>query len=59
VAEAVSLALGDRAVREYHGKRIAVGLPDVQPAVEAIIEQELAGIHEFGERLPSGELPVC
>jgi S-adenosylmethionine synthetase len=36
-----------------------VGLPDVQPAVEAIIEQELAGIHEFGERLARGELPVC
>jgi S-adenosylmethionine synthetase len=36
-----------------------VGLPDVQPAVEAIIEQELAGIHEFGKRLARGELPVC
>jgi S-adenosylmethionine synthetase len=36
-----------------------VGLPDVHPAVEAIIEQELAGIHEFGERLARGELPVC
>ena len=35
------------------------GLPDVQPAIEAIIEQELAGIHEFGERLARGELPVC
>jgi S-adenosylmethionine synthetase len=36
-----------------------VGLPDVRPAVEAIIEQELAGIHEFGERLARGEMPVC
>ena len=35
-----------------------VGLPDVQPAVEAIIEQELAGIHEFSKRLARGELPV-
>ena len=35
-----------------------VGLPDVQPAVEAIIEQELAEIHEFQERLARGELPV-
>jgi len=35
-----------------------VGLPDVQPAVEAIIEQELAEIHEFGERLARGELAV-
>jgi S-adenosylmethionine synthetase len=36
-----------------------VGLPDVQPTIEAIIGQELAGIHEFGERLARGELPVC
>ncbi|MBI3467465.1 MAG: methionine adenosyltransferase [Planctomycetes bacterium] len=35
-----------------------VGLPDVQPAVEAVIEQELAGIHRFCERLARGELPV-
>jgi hypothetical protein len=35
-----------------------VGLPDVQPSVEAVIEQELAGIHEFGKRLARGELPV-
>jgi S-adenosylmethionine synthetase len=35
-----------------------VGLPDVQPAVEAIIEQELAGIHEFGKSLARGELSV-
>lgn len=35
-----------------------VGLPDVQPAIEAVIEQELAGVHEFGERLARGELPV-
>lgn len=31
-----------------------VGLPDVQPAVRQIIEEELAGIHHFGERLASG-----
>jgi S-adenosylmethionine synthetase len=36
-----------------------IGLADIQPAVEAIIGQELAGIHEFGERLARGELPVC
>jgi S-adenosylmethionine synthetase len=36
-----------------------VRLPDVQPAIEAIIGQELAGVHEFGERLARGELPVC
>jgi len=35
-----------------------VGLPDVQPAIEAIIGQELAGIHEFGERLARGEMSV-
>jgi S-adenosylmethionine synthetase len=35
-----------------------VGLPDVQPAVEAVIEQELAGIHDFAKRLARGELPV-
>jgi S-adenosylmethionine synthetase len=35
-----------------------VGLPAVQHAVEAVIAQELAGIHEFGERLARGELPV-
>jgi hypothetical protein len=35
-----------------------VRLPDVQPSVEAIIEQELAGIHEFSKRLVRGELPV-
>jgi S-adenosylmethionine synthetase len=34
------------------------GLPDVQPAIEAIIEQELAGIHDVAERLALGELPV-
>jgi S-adenosylmethionine synthetase len=34
-------------------------LPDVQPTVESIIQQELAGIHEFGMRLARGELPVC
>jgi len=35
-----------------------VRLPDVQPSVEAIIDQELAGIHEFCKRLARGELPV-
>lgn len=35
-----------------------VGLSDVQPAVEAIIERELAGIHDFSKRLVRGELPV-
>lgn len=35
-----------------------VGLPEVQPAVEAIIQQELSGIHQFGERLARGDLPV-
>lgn len=35
-----------------------VGLPDVQPAIESVIEQELAGIHEFVGRLVRGELPV-
>jgi S-adenosylmethionine synthetase len=34
-------------------------LADVQPAVEAILERELAGIHQFGERLARGEIPVC
>jgi S-adenosylmethionine synthetase len=36
-----------------------VRLSDVQPAVEAIIEQELAGVLEFSKRLARGELPVC
>lgn len=35
-----------------------VRLPDVQPAVEAIIEQELTGIHEFCQRLVRGEMPM-
>jgi S-adenosylmethionine synthetase len=34
------------------------GLPDVQAAVKAIIDQELAGIHEFAKRLARGELSV-
>lgn len=38
--------------------KAGVGLPDVQPAVEATIQEELAGIHGFGERLARGELPV-
>lgn len=33
-------------------------LPDVQPAVEAIIQDQLAGIHEFTRRLARGELAV-
>ena len=32
--------------------------PEVQVAVEAIIQQELAGIHGFCKRLASGEFPV-
>jgi S-adenosylmethionine synthetase len=36
----------------------SVGLLDVQPKVEAIIQQALAGIHDFGQRLARGELPV-
>lgn len=35
-----------------------VALPDVQRAVEAVIEQELAEVHEFGKRLSRGELSV-
>jgi S-adenosylmethionine synthetase len=35
-----------------------VGLPDVQLSIEAVIEEELAGIHEFGNRLARGELTV-
>ena len=35
-----------------------VGLPDVEPAVKAIIEQELAGIHEFSRRIVRGEFSV-
>jgi S-adenosylmethionine synthetase len=35
-----------------------VGLDDVRPSVEAIIEQELANVHGFGERLARGEFPV-
>jgi len=35
-----------------------VALPDVQPAIEAVIEQELAEVREFGKRLSRGELPV-
>jgi S-adenosylmethionine synthetase len=37
-----------------HGVRLA----EVRPAVEAIIEQELANVHGFGERLARGEFPV-
>jgi S-adenosylmethionine synthetase len=35
-----------------------VALADVRPAIAAIIEQELAEVHGFGERLARGELPV-
>lgn len=35
-----------------------VGLPDVEPAVKAIIAQELAGIHEFCRRIARGEFSV-
>jgi S-adenosylmethionine synthetase len=35
-----------------------VALADVKPAVEPIIEHELAAIHEFTARLAKGELPV-
>jgi S-adenosylmethionine synthetase len=35
-----------------------MSLADVQPIVAAIIEQELAEVHGFSERLARGELPV-
>ena len=35
-----------------------VGLPDVQRAVETVIERDLAVIPEFSKRLIRGELPV-
>jgi S-adenosylmethionine synthetase len=35
-----------------------VGLAEVRPSVEAIIEQELANVHGFGERLARGEFLV-
>ena|GEM_PF-4915966 len=35
-----------------------VGLLEIRPAVEEIIQQELAGNGEFGERLAGGELSV-
>lgn len=38
--------------------REGVGLPDVQPQVEAIVRQELAGIQHFSERLVRGEFAV-
>jgi S-adenosylmethionine synthetase len=34
-------------------------LPDVEPAVDAICKNELAGIHEFCQRIIHGELSVC
>jgi S-adenosylmethionine synthetase len=33
-------------------------LDDVQPAIEVVIQEELAGIRQFQERLARGELPV-
>ena len=38
--------------------RDGVGLAEVRPSIEAIIEQELANVHGFGERLARGEFPV-
>ena len=38
--------------------RSGVGLPDVEPAVKAIIEQDLAGIHKFSLRIIRGEFSV-
>ncbi len=35
-----------------------VGLSDVKTEIEAIVEQELAGVREFSERLARGELSV-
>ncbi|HVK10907.1 MAG TPA: hypothetical protein VM597_19210 [Gemmataceae bacterium] len=35
------------------GRAVALRL-----AADGVIEEELAGIHEFGERLVRGELPV-
>lgn len=34
-------------------------LSDVQPAVKKIVEEELAGIHEFTQRLARGDFPIC
>jgi S-adenosylmethionine synthetase len=34
-------------------------LPDVRPAVDAICQNEIAGIHEFCQRIIRGELSVC
>jgi S-adenosylmethionine synthetase len=34
-------------------------LPDVQPAVDAICQNQIAGIHEFCQRIVRGELSVC
>jgi S-adenosylmethionine synthetase len=35
-----------------------LSMADVQPAIAGIIEQELAEVHSFSERLARGELPV-
>lgn len=37
---------------------VGVGLAEVQPAVEQIINEELAQIHEFSRRLARGEISV-
>lgn len=39
--------------------RDGVRLAEVEPAVKAIIAQELAGVHAFGQRLAQGGFPVC
>lgn len=36
-----------------------VGLPEVEGAVRALLEDRLDGVHLFCERLVRGELPVC
>jgi S-adenosylmethionine synthetase len=35
-----------------------VALPDVQPAIEAVMTQQLADVHDFEKRLARGEWPV-
>ncbi len=39
--------------------RDGTALRDVRPAVEAIVEQELAGIHNLSQRLARDVVPVC
>jgi S-adenosylmethionine synthetase len=38
--------------------RSGVGLPDVEPAIREILEQELTGIYEFSRRIVRGEFSV-